>query len=163
MVSKRRTIRGQMRVIEAILASFIVVFAFSFVNTFNVTPSSARYEVGELERVGYNVLRHLDEHGLLGRLVYDEEWQNLTAILTVLLPSDVHFNLTVYRWVDERSQRRLEVVNEEPICYGETSSSDFVAHVTYVIPSYVNPNSVINPSYKVEYNPRVLILQLARK
>ena len=61
---------GQMRVIEAILASFIIIFALAFVNFFNVNPSSERYETTELNKLGYNVLHDLDSLGLLAYFIY---------------------------------------------------------------------------------------------
>lgn len=150
---KTRGINGQMRVIEAILASFVVLFAATFINMFAVTPSSPTYETGELEKVGHNVLHDLDEQRLLARFVYNEEWENLTAALMVCLPPDVYFSLTVY-------DLDGNVVNNMPIYYGDPeyygarevfTTSSSVASVTYII-----------PGYQATYNPRILILQLVR-
>jgi len=145
----RRTkgIDGQMRIIEAILASFVILFATTFINTFAVTPSSLTYETGELEKVGHNVLHDLDEQRLLARFVYNEEWGNLTAALMVCLPPDVYFSLTVY-------DLDGSVVNNMPIYYGDPevfTTSSSVASVTYII-----------PGYQATYDPRILILQLVR-
>ena len=96
---------GQMRVIEAILASFIIIVALSFVNFFAVNPSSEKYEANDLEKSAYNALHDLDLQGLLARFVYNEEWENLTAALSVVLPTDSYFNLTVLNLNNE-------VVNE---------------------------------------------------
>jgi len=142
--------RGQMRVIEAIMASLIVVFAVAFIDLFAVTPVSPRYESGELEKIGYNVLHDLDGEGLLARFVYNAStaaWENLTAALAASLPTDVYFNLTVY----DVSGR---VVNNQPISYGTSRvfiNSTYVASVTYVV-----------PGYQSVYRPRVLVLQLVR-
>ena len=62
----KRWNKGQMRVIEAILASLIIVAALTFVNFFSVNPSREKYEISELDRLGYNVLHGLDMEGILG-------------------------------------------------------------------------------------------------
>jgi len=147
--------KGQMRIIEAILASFIIFFAVAFINTFAVTPSSPTYETSEVEKIGHNVLHDLDDQRLLARFVYNKEWENLTAALMVCLPPDVYFNLTVYKFKVDGSEGKLVVVNDNaPIYYGnpevfETSSS--VASVTYIL-----------PGYQANYDSRILILQLVR-
>lgn len=139
--------RGQMRIIEALLASFVILFAITFINIFAMTPSSATYEAVELEKVGYNVLHDLDEQNLLPRFVFNQEWANLTAALMVSLPPDVYFNLTVY-------DLEGNIINSVPIRYGSSrvfSESAYVSSVTYIL-----------PGYQANYNPRTLILQLVR-
>lgn len=142
----RRSLKGQMRVVETIFASFVILFAIFFINAFTPTPSSPAYEVSDLERLGENVLQSLDEQGLLSQWVYTESWGNLTAALRVLLPSDVHFNLSIY-------DADGNLLNQgTPIQYGNPesfSNSRFVASVTYVL-----------PGYQRTYEPRVLRLQL---
>jgi hypothetical protein len=146
---------GQMRVIETILASFIIVFALSFANILAITPTSQKYEATELEKLGYNVLHDLDEQGLLPRFVYTEEWDNIIAALRVTLPLDVYFNMTVYD-LDGTN------VNHKPISYGysETfTTSKNIASITYGLVGYpIRTNS----TYQAAYDPRILILQIAR-
>jgi len=144
---KTRNRKGQMRIIEAILASFVIFFAVAFINTFAVTPSSPTYETSELEKIGHNVLHDLDDQRLLARFVYKGEWENLTAALMVCLPPDVYFNLTVY-------DLNGNVVNSMPIGYGDPNvfvTSSSVASVTYIL-----------PGYQAKYDSRILILQLVR-
>lgn len=139
--------RGQMRVVEAILASLIVIFAVAFLYVFAAAPYSQTYETGDLEKIGHNVLHDMDEQRLLARYVYNSEWVNLTAALMVSLPTDVYFNLTV---CDINSVP----INPVLIQYGAPqvfASSKAVASVTYVV-----------SSYKMNYNPRILVLQLVR-
>ena len=149
-----RTIRnskGQMRVIETILASFIIVFALSFVNIFAITPTSPKYEVTDLEKMGYNVLHDLDQHGLLTRFVYTEEWNNIKAALSVTLPVDVYFNMTICCLNGTK-------VNDAEIFYGDPeafTTSKNIASVTYGLIGYPKRN-------EATYDPRILILQLAR-
>ena len=137
---------GQMRIVEALLASFLILFAIAFVNLFALTPTSQTYEAGELEKIGFNVLHDLDEQRLLGRYIQFKEWANFTAALTVSLPTDVYFNLTVY-------DSNGNVVNTALISYGtaQVFSSSFVASVTYIV-----------PGYQSSYSPKILVLQLVR-
>ena len=148
--------RGQMRVVEVILASFIIIAALSFVNFLAISPTSPKYEAAELEKLGYSVLLNLDRQVILPRFVYGAEWENLTAALRVSLPLDVYFNLTVY-------DLNGKGINDKGISYGEVSvfaTSKNVASVTYGLAGY--PIKINATHYKTSYDPRVLILQLVR-
>jgi len=137
-----------MRLVEALLASFIILFAITFLNVFAVTPLSPTYEPSNLEKMGNNVLHDLDEKGLLCRFVYNEDWGTLTMALMVSLPPEIYFDLTVYylNWT---------VVNNETILYGDIEvfeTSSYIASVTYIV-----------PGYQTGYDPRILVLQLVRR
>ena len=154
-----RNTNGQMRVVESLLASFIIVFAISFVNTFAVTPRSSTYEVGDLEKLGHNALHNLDEQRLLSRFVYNQsEWStNFTAALRISLPSDVYFDLKIYDLDGSLLNSNV------PIRYGVLEvfdNSGSVASVTYCIAGY----SRFDPATgsQVKYEPRTLILLLVR-
>ena len=145
---KNKKNKGQMRLVEALLASFIILFAITFLNVFAATPFSPTYETSDLEKMGNNVLHDLDEKRLLSRFVYNEEWTTLTMALMVSLPPEVYFDLTVYylNWT---------VANNEIIRYGDIEvfeNSSYIASVTYII-----------PGYQTDYDPRILVLQLVRR
>ncbi len=154
-----------MRVIEVIIALFIIVAALTFANLLSITPSSPSFKATELQKLGYNVLHDLDQQNLLPRFVYCGEWENLTAALRVTLPLDVYFQLTVYKMeptpTDGGLNNNYVVVNsgaQDEIRYGESSafsSSTDVASVTYGLVGYPTPT-------ESTYSPRVLILQLTR-
>ena len=153
---KRKTKKGQMRVVEVILASFIITFALSFANILAITPTSPRYKLTELQKMGYNVLHDLNKQGLLAQFVYKNEWENLEAALRVLLPLDVYFNLTVY---DLQGNK----INNQTIFYGTTESfqnSENIASITYGLPGY--PTPINNTYYQANYDPTILLLQLTR-
>lgn len=144
--------KGQMRVVESILASFIIVFAMTFINTFAVTPQSSTYEVVDLEKLGHNVLHDLDEQRLLSYFVYNQsEWStNFTIALRVYLPSDVYFDLKIYDLNDSAHALNSNV----PIRYGDPevfNNTASVASVTYNI-----------AGYQAKYEPRNLVLLLVR-
>ena len=137
-----------MRLVEALLASFILMFAITFLNVIAVTPTSPTYEPGNLEKMGNNVLHDLDEKNLLARFVDTEDWGTLTLALMVSLPPEIYFDLTVYylNWT---------VANNETIRYGTSDvfeNSSYIASVTYIV-----------PGYQTDYDPRILVLQLVRR
>jgi len=137
-----------MRLVEALLASFIIMFAITFLNVFAVTPLSPTYEPSNLEKMGNNVLHDLDEKRLLGRFIYDEDWGTLTIALMVSLPPEIYFDLTVY-------YLNGTVANNEAIRYGTSEvfeNSSYIASVTYIV-----------PGYQTDYDPRFLVLQLVRR
>ena len=139
--------KGQMRVIEAVMASIVVVTAIVFLYAFAAAPSSQTYETGELEKIGHNVLHDIDEQRLLTRYVYNSEWANLTAALFVSVPTDVYFNLTIY-------DINGNAINHPLIQYGSSqvfTGSKAVASVTYIV-----------SGYQTSYNPRILVLKLVR-
>ncbi len=151
--------KGQMRVVESILASFIIVFAITFANTFAVTPQSSTYEVGDLEKLGQNALHDLDEQRMLSRFVYNQsQWStNFTIALRISLPSDVYFDLKIY----DLDGSLLNPT--DPIRYGNLevfSDSGSVASVTYTTVGY----SKFDPTAGSQgrYEPRTLILLLVR-
>jgi hypothetical protein len=136
--------KGQMRVIETILASFVVVAAIAFMNTMAINPPSPRYVASDLEKLGYNVLNTLNEQGLLSRYIYDREWNTLEAALRVSLPADVYFNLTI---------RDSSFYQEASIVYGGDNlvASNSAGSLIYIL------------SGADDYDIRILSLQLARR
>jgi len=146
-MNKTKSTRGQMRLVEAALATFIIMLAVTVLIVFAATPFSPKYETSDLEKIGNNVLHDMDEKRLLCRFVYTEDWETLTIALMVTLPPDIYFDLAVYDLDFNR-------VNDAPIRYGDVEvfeTSSYVASVTYVV-----------PGYEAEYDPRVLVLQLVR-
>jgi hypothetical protein len=143
--SNRRSVKGQMRVVESILAILIVISAVTFLYYFASAPSSQARDASELEKIGHNILHDIDEQGLLARYIYRSEWGNLTSALAVSLPINVYFNVSIY-------DMNNNPINHPLIQYGDQrvfSSSAAVASVTYIV-----------PGYQTNYNPRILVLKL---
>ncbi len=148
--------KGQMRVIETILAALVIVAALSFTNIFAVVPTSPKYEPNELQKLGYNVLHDLDMEGLLARYVYTQQWDNVKASLRVVLPLDVYFNVTIYSLSGAR-------LNDVEIFYGDRgsfSASTSMGSVTYGLAGY--PTKINGTCYQATCDPRILVLQLVR-
>lgn len=146
-----------MRVIEVIVASFIIISALSFVTIFAATPTSPRIETSDLEKMGYSALLDLDHQGLLAPLVYNQNtnpilWSSdLRTLLKITLPVDVYFNLTVYNIGEYGAWVRI---SHEGIVYGDETTFGFsknIASVSYLLSGYKNG-----------YDPRILLLQLTR-
>ncbi|UCC27646.1 MAG: hypothetical protein JSW29_06170 [Candidatus Bathyarchaeota archaeon] len=146
-----RNTKGQMRVIETILASFIFFSALTFANMLAVLPSSPKYEISDLERMGHSVFHDLDEQGILSRFVYNEtEWGELAFALMIVFQPDVYFDLTIY----EVHTQDQPINQHFPIRFGAPevfTASDSTASVSYIL-----------PGQQAEYSPRILILQLVR-
>ncbi|TRO42740.1 hypothetical protein E2P42_02865 [Candidatus Bathyarchaeota archaeon] len=154
-----RSKRGQMRVIEVILASVIIISALSFVTMFSSTPTTPKFEVSDLEKLGYSALLDLDHQGLLAPNVYTQSWNELRMVLKITLPVDVYFNLAVY---DPTSEPWTKANGNNQIMYGaeETfSSSKNIASVSYALTGY---KSGTPGNFIAQYNPRILVLQLTR-
>jgi hypothetical protein len=142
--------KGQMRVIETILASLIIVSALAFVNFFSVNPSAATYEVKDLEKMGYSALNDLDQQGILAPQVYQpSEWGDLRTALRLTLPVDVYFNLTICELHGDSLSKITSIV------YGDSTT-------------FTNAKNVASVSYSLlgnseyGYDPRLLVLQITR-
>ena len=139
--------KGQIRVIETILAVSIIFAAVTFVGTFAVRPASPTYETTDLEKMGYSALHDLDQQGLLSSKVYNGEWSDLRMVLKITIPVDVYFNLTVYN-LDGAP------LNEEKIMYGDSATfleAKNIASVKYAL-----------VGFQAAYNPRILVLEITR-
>ena len=143
-----RETKGQVRVIETILAVTIVFAAVSFAGMFAVRPTSPGYEVTDLEKMGYSALHDLDQQGLLTPLVYDAKWSDLRTALKITLPVDVYFELKVYdlNWQQQNTQPQ--------IIYGDSAT-------------FLNAKNVASVTYSLvgrgaTYSPRILVLQITR-
>lgn len=145
-----------MRVIETLLASFIIMGAVSFVTIFSVTPTTPTFEVSDLKQMGYSVLHDLDQQGLLAPFVYNQTWTELRTVLKITLPIDVYFNLNVYDLNGVRS-------NDAQIIYGDTRTFDVSNTIVSVTYSLIgNTKQVGIGNYEATYDPRIIVLQLSR-
>ena len=150
-IMRIRNNQGQMRIIETILAAIIIASALFFVNFFSANPRASSYEVDDLEKMGYNVLLDLDQHGILSEMVYfQEKWPDLRTALKLTLPVDVYFNLTIYR-VDGDSLLKVDndMIRSDDLT--TLSNAKNIASVSY---SLIGTSNV--------YSPRLLVLQITR-
>lgn len=146
-----------MRVIETILAAFIIVAALSFVGIFALSPTSPGYEVTDLEKMGYSALHDLDQQGLLASLVYNGNWGDLRTVLKITIPVDVYFNLTIC----DLSGSKLN--GDTQIIYGDSATFSNAKNIASVSYSLVGvPKLISTGNYEADYDPRILVLQITR-
>jgi hypothetical protein len=131
--------RGQVRVIEAFLASMLILACLSFVPS--QSTGTQRSSIN-LDSTAQNVLLSLDGNGQLGRYIDSRDWASLSSSLQSALPLTVWYNLTVY-------DPSGACLNSYPISNGGAVSNQ-VSSVTYICAS---PSS--------NYTVYVLQLQLA--
>ncbi|MCS7124912.1 MAG: hypothetical protein NZ932_05825 [Candidatus Bathyarchaeota archaeon] len=127
---------GQIRVIEAFLAIFII-FSVTAIST-NLATKSTRPTNNGLAALGMQALLQLDSDGSLGAYIAAGNWSGLRETLNLLLPVGVSFNLTVY-------DNEMRQVNTETVSNGGFNSQE-VTLVKYVCASQ-NPEF----SYYVVY------------
>ena len=131
--------RGQVRVIEAFLASMLILGCLTLIPA--QTPQSITHDSVLLSKA-QNVLLSLDSNGHLGRLIDAHNWFTLKESLDSAMPLTLWYNLTVY------SENNV-CLNNYPICSSGAVSNEVVSY-TYICAS---PNRT--------YATYVLQLQLA--
>jgi len=111
--------RGQIRVLEAFLATVVVFSALLLTKPVYVT-FDIHGDQDALYSLGLNVLMELDREGELGILIDQRNWTDISNRLSILLPLGVSYNLTVY---DEEST----IINDSPISSGALNGKDVVS------------------------------------
>ena len=112
--------KGQVRVIEAFLASMLIMSCLALIPT-QATPKSSEVN---LAWKAQNVLLALDSNGQLSSLVDNRDWAKLDQCIESALPLTTWFNLTVY-------DNNKNTLNDIPISNGGLVS-DRISSVEYV-------------------------------
>ena len=123
--------KGQIRIIEAFLAVFIVFSALTI--SASLTTSHSNIENSGLASVGMQALLQLDSDGSLSAFIDAGNWAELREALSLLLPTGVSFNLTVYN-------EEMQQINEEIVSNGGFNSQE----VTFVEYLCVSQNSAFH-------------------
>lgn len=97
---KRGSRLGQVRIIEAVVASVLLFIIFT--TAFFMLFSSEKFfgqEVVDLNRLAYNILNRLVESGIIEEAINDGRVDKvkIASALQNLLPQNVYFNLTISR------------------------------------------------------------------
>jgi len=106
---------GQIRIIEAFLAIFIIFSALTI--SANLSAKNPSQRSNGLASMGMQVLLHLDSDGSLAAYIAAGNWSGLREALELLLPAGVSFNLTVY-------DDQMRQVNTELIFNGALNSQE---------------------------------------
>lgn len=115
--------KGQMRVVEALLASGIIAIAmWSMINlTKSPDPYSAKVK-SEMEKYCYDFLMSLADREVYDEVIFNStgvrpDWEGLMKnVLNALLPANTLYNVTVYNM-----SQREDIVEVEPL--GESISN----------------------------------------
>lgn len=117
---KRRNV-GQVRIIEAFLAVFVVFSAFTI--TTNFTPNTNNNKQIDLASTGLQTLTSLDADGTLNNTISSRNWTALREALDLTLSNSISFNATVF-------YQNMTQVNDEQVSNGgfgaQTSSIEYV-------------------------------------
>jgi hypothetical protein len=116
--------RGQVRVIEAFLASMLILACLTLIPS---QSTSIQRSSISLDSAAENVLLSLDGDGQLGRFIDSRDWASLGSCLKAALPLTVWYNLTIY-------DSAGDCLNSYPICNGGAVSNQ-VSSVTYICAS----------------------------
>jgi len=117
--------RGQIRIIEAFLAVFIIFSSLAVSANLTVTQNKTKRD--DLASVGLQALMRLDSDGSLGNYIDCGDWASLRNAINVILPSGVSFNLTVYN-------KQMQQVNNAVISNGAFNSQE-ITFVEYICAS----------------------------
>lgn len=116
--------KGQIRTIEAFLASLLIL------STIALVPSqlvSKQTHYNNLHSTGTQTLVTLDTNGRLSDLIEDNNWTTLKNCIQSVLPVSLWFNLTVFN-------ENMTCVNDVFVSNGSPVSEEIVA-VNYVCAS----------------------------
>ena len=120
--------RGQARVFEAVVACTLILlttsYAIYYLHPLSQTVSSCE----GLPQLAEKVLLYLSQSGLLDRCIYLEDYKTLQQVLEQLLPSDIEYQVVVYRLVSDTW--KVQAVISSPLfhrCATVYSSSTYLA------------------------------------
>ena len=116
---------GQIRIIEAFLAIFIIFSAVAI--SANLPAKSPNPANDSLASIGMQALLQLDSDGSLSAYIASGNWPGLREALNLLLPAGVSFNLTVY-------DAQMRQINMETVSNGGFNSQE-ITLVKYVCTS----------------------------
>jgi len=121
--------RGQIRILEAFLATAVIFSALLLTGpTYVVLEDSGDLEV--LYSIGVNVLVELDRDGKLGQLIAQGNWTALSEWISTSLPLGISYNLTVYN-------EDMEIVNDALVSSGSVDGKSVVS-VRYILAERTN-------------------------
>ena len=112
--------RGQARVIEAFLASLLLISCLTLIPAVPRAQSST----GRILSTAQNILLSLDSNGHLANLIGNRNWMVLQDSIQAALPLTEWFNLTVLN-------EDMNILNPFPIC-NAGAVSDKIVSLDYV-------------------------------
>jgi len=115
--------KGQVRIIEAIFATILLMSCLSLIPA----STSVKDSTTNLASTAQNILLSLDGNGRISALIDCQNWATLKDCLESSLPLTVWFNLTVF-------DQNMHAVNPFPICNAGTVSEKIIS-IDYICAS----------------------------
>jgi hypothetical protein len=113
---------GQIRIIEAFLASLIIFSSFAISAKLTVTQNITKYD--NLASTGLQALMKLDSDGSLAKHIDNEEWTALRDTINLVLPGGMTFDLTVYD--EQMTQINTDVISNGGFINQDTALVEYV-------------------------------------
>jgi len=127
--------KGQMRILEAVIATAILLVAFTaFYFMLYSSVKFFKQEAVDLNRLSYNALTHLVESGALEKALSGDTRAGeamLVRTLQNILPSNVFFNLTIVNVTEPSSRGVVMIVSDAVPAVFEGPSEVASAMITY--------------------------------
>lgn len=120
-MSFRKNQSGQIRTIEAFLASLLILSTIALVPSQLVVKQT---HYSNLHSTGTQTLVTLDSNGRLSDLIEDSNWTSLKNCIESILPVSLWFNLTVFN-------ENMTCLNDAFVSNGSPVSEEIVA-INYV-------------------------------
>lgn len=119
----RRSKKGEMRVIEALLACIILISGFTI--SYRLSTSYVGARQAQMEVTSINVVSLLGSQSLLEKVEKQEgNWQqDLKSCLESLLPADTFYKLSIYSTLQNRIMANITNVFGEDITAGMNTAS----------------------------------------
>lgn len=137
--------KGVTRIIEALVASLMIIAAFSISYYFITPPAVSHQRTNEaLVKLGYNIFSTLSDNNGFDELVYDKngmlrnDWmQQLKVVMNTLVPNNVIFEINVYNATFSKTKSFivLEKLNNSTISNADSEAflkSGETAQITYI-------------------------------
>jgi len=118
--------KAQYYAVDFIVASIIILGILSLVYT-HYYISYDQDRAVYLSNLGYHCLNVLAELGELSKTVYNEDWETLSQLIDLTLPSNVYFSYYVYRWESGSWVKVVGPVGED------MPDNGLIVKVTYVL------------------------------
>lgn len=137
-----KTLRGQARILEAVIASILIFITFSaaFYMLFS-SENVFKQETVDLNKLAYNTLHRMAESGIIEKTIEAGNNRQLNLTLQELLPQGIYFHLTINNATNENQQVNGPFSNASTMEFensGETASSSITytskkGHIYYLI------------------------------
>lgn len=139
--------RGQFRIIEALITTFLVIGSMIIVVEMQRVPRFwVTYESEDLEDMAFNFLSEMADSVLSSELADPSaSWEtNVFWALKTMLPPTLYFNMTIYRVsLSSEVDINLDVMNRVPITNIQSEDSERIAESASATYIFTSPNGMV--------------------